>query len=403
MTEFDVMRSLTLQGTTKILLLVLDGLGGLPMQTDGRTELEAANTPNLGRMASEGTLGTIIPIMRGVTPGSGVAHLALFGYDPIEHAMGRGVLEASGIGLHVGEEDVAARGNFCTVDSRGRITDRRAGRIASDTGESLVDMLQTVTVPGVEIDVRHVREYRFVVVMRGGGLLADLEDTDPQVLDIPPLAVTARTPAAQRTADLFNQWIATAGTMIADENPANMFTLRGFSSDPRLPKYSDVYKLRAACVADYPMYRGVARLVGMDIIAPSRGVQQDWFASLAASWNDHDFFFVHVKATDSFGEDGDFAGKVRVIEGVDEVIPDLLELGPDVVMVTGDHSTPAKLGSHSWHPVPILLWAPGRHLPDYCESFGERECARGGLGIFKAKYLMPLAMAHAGRMAKFGA
>lgn len=403
MTDLELMRSLAADASSRIILLVLDGLGGLPIHDGGPTELEAANTPNLDRLAVEGTLGQIIPIMRGVTPGSGPAHLALLGYDPFHYSIGRGVLEACGVGIHVGEGDVAARGNFCTLDPDGRISDRRAGRLSSRTATALVEKLQSVSVPDVEIEIRHVREHRFVVVMRGKGLNDNIYDTDPQQDGVPPLAAVARAPEAQRAADRFNRWIASARNVLAQEEPANMLILRGFSRDPRLPEYSDVYKLRAACVAVYPMYKGVARLAGMDVQTLAGDGIHDECAALAVAWNDYDFFFMHVKSTDSRGEDGDFEGKVQAIEDVDDALPALLNLGPDVLLVTGDHSTPSRMRSHSWHPVPLLLWAPETHLPDHCVTFGERECARGGLGSFSATNLMPLAMAHAGRLAKHGA
>ncbi|MFQ5409027.1 MAG: 2,3-bisphosphoglycerate-independent phosphoglycerate mutase [Anaerolineales bacterium] len=403
MDNFDLIRTLARPGQSKIVLLVLDGLGGLPIEPGGPTELEAAHTPHLDRLATEGVLGQTIPIRPGITPGSGPAHLALFGYDPIQYDIGRGVLEAFGVGVEVGAHDVAARGNFCTVDGDGIITDRRAGRISSDRAQPLVEKLNAVTIPDVEIEVRHVKEYRFVVVMRGEGLAADIADTDPQRIGAPPLAATARHAAAERAAGLFNEWITAGRAVLADDHPANMFTLRGFSADPRLPQYEDVYKLHAACVAVYPMYKGVARLVGMDVQAFDGDAPADEFAAAARVWNDYDFFFTHIKPTDSRGEDGDFEGKVAVIEAVDAALPALLDLQPDVLIVTGDHSTPARLRSHSWHPVPLLVWAPATHRPDMSASFGEHVCAAGGLGTIAAADLMPLALAHAGRLAKYGA
>lgn len=403
MTNLDLIRTLVQKSSSRILLLVLDGLGGMPIRVGGPTELEAADTPNLDRLAAEGTLGQIVPIMRGITPGSGPAHLALLGYDPQKYLVGRGVLEARGVGLSVGEQDVAARANFCTVDLQGNITDRRAGRIAGKDAIQITESLKDIRVPGVEIDVKHVLDYRFVVVMRGERLCSDVSDTDPQRVGVPALSAVARSPNARRTADLFNVWIDAARRVLEDHQTANSLTMRGFSSDPSLPVYSDVYKLRAACVSVYPMYKGVACLAGMDVLSFSGDTVRDEFAALASAWNDYNFFFMHVKDTDSRGEDGDFDGKVHVIERLDDALPDLLELGPDVLIVTGDHSSPARLRSHSWHPVPLLLWAPDTHLTDHGIAFGERECARGGLGTFSSQELMPLALAHAGKLAKYGA
>jgi 2,3-bisphosphoglycerate-independent phosphoglycerate mutase len=400
---FDYIPPLLRSSQSKIVLLVMDGLGGLPIEPGGPTELEAANTPNLDRLAAEGILGQTIPIRPGITPGSGPAHLALFGYDPIKYEIGRGVLEAVGVGLQVRRGDVAARGNFATLDEAGNIVDRRAGRIPSEESAPLVERLKQISLPGVETEVRQVKEYRFAVVMRGENLNGDIDDTDPQQTGVPPLPAVARTPAAEPTAELFNQWIAKACEVLADNPKANGLTLRGFATDPNLPSFQDSYGLNPACVSVYPMYRGVSQLVGMEVVQFSGETPEDEFAALARAWGEHDFFFVHVKKTDSKGEDGDFAGKAHVIEGVDAALPLLLELNPDVLIVTGDHSTPARLRTHSWHPVPFLLWAPATIRPDDQNSFGERACARGGLGNFSALDTIPLALAHAGRLEKFGA
>jgi 2,3-bisphosphoglycerate-independent phosphoglycerate mutase len=399
----DYLPPLLRPSDSKIVLLIMDGLGGLPMEPDGLTELEAAHTPNMDRMAREGMVGLTIPIRPGITPGSGPAHLALFGYDPIKYQVGRGVLEACGIGMDIHPGDVAARGNFCTVDAAGNIVDRRAGRISSEEAAPLVERLQKITLPGVETEVRQVKEYRFAVIMRGEGLSPNIADTDPQQTGVPPLDATALDEASRRAADLFNQWIARAGEALASHSKANCLTLRGFSTDPNLPTFKDSYGLKAACISVYPMYKGVSKLVGMDIVQFSGEAPEDEFAAASRAWNDHDFFFIHVKKTDSKGEDGDFHGKARVIEGVDAALPKLLELMPDVVIITGDHSTPAKLRTHSWHPVPLLLWAPATIRPDHQKQFGERACSRGGLGSFPATDAMPLALAHAGRLEKFGA
>jgi len=404
MANFDLMRRLTVEKGGKIVLLVMDGLGGLPREQGGPTELEAAQTPNLDRLAREGCTGLSIPIARGVAPGSGPAHLALFGYDPLVYEIGRGVLEATGIGLQVRPGDVAIRGNFCTVDENGLITDRRAGRISTEEGAKRVEVLKGIKVPGVEIDIEIAKEYRFAMVLRGEGLHGAIADTDPQATGVAPLPARAPDPAAEKTAQLVNQWLAEARRVLKGHEPANMCTLRGFAMEPGLPKYSDVYKLKAACVAVYPMYKGVAGLVGMDVIeTTAHDTTADEFNHVARIWNDYDFVFCHIKYTDSRGEDGNFDAKVKVIEGVDEALPILLDLKPDVLIVTGDHSTPATYMAHSWHPVPTLLWAPGTHMTDRAQAFGERECMTGGLGQFPATDLMPMALAHARRLQKFGA
>jgi 2,3-bisphosphoglycerate-independent phosphoglycerate mutase len=400
---YDFIPRLLQPADSKIVLLVLDGLGGLPMQAGGPTSLEAAATPNMDKLASEGTLGRTIPIKRGVTPGSGPAHLALFGYDPLATEVGRGALSAAGVGLECKPGDVAARGNFCTLDGDGRITDRRAGRISSEVAAPLVEKLGTIQIPGVEIEVKQVKEYRFTVVMRGPGLDASLKDTDPQKVGVPPLLVEPTTPAAAQAADLFNQWVAKAREVLAAQEQANGLTLRGFATDPQLMPYQEAYGLKAACVAVYPMYRGVSKLVGMDVIEFAGEYPADEFAATEKIWDDYDFVFIHIKKTDSMGEDGNFDGKVKIIESVDAALPQLMSLKPDVLMITGDHSTPALMKSHSWHPVPFLLWAPATHLADSETQFGERACMRGGLGTFPALDTMSLALAHANRLTKFGA
>ncbi len=400
---FDYIPPLLKKNNSKIVLLVMDGLGGLPLTPDGLTELETAKTPNMDKLASEGMLGQTIPIAPGITPGSGPAHLALFGYDPLVYSIGRGVLEASGVNMYVKKGEIAVRGNFCTLGPDGKITDRRAGRISSEESAPLIERMQQVQIPGVEVIVRQVKEYRFAVLMRGESLNPSIADTDPQVTGLAPLPATATDPAAQHTAELFNQWIAKATEAISDHPKANGFTLRGFATDPGLQPYLDAYGLRAACVAVYPMYRGVSYLVGMDVIDFEGDYPEDEFAAVRRIWEDYDFFFVHIKKTDSMGEDGNFDGKVKIIEGVDAALPKLLDLNPDVLMITGDHSTPAKMKAHSWHPVPFMLWAPETVMPDRQPEFGERACAKGSLGTFPALDTMPQALAHANRMNKYGA
>ena len=397
-----VISSLAIPSDTKIVLLVLDGLGGVPLQPGGMTELETANTPHLDALARDGICGMHDPIGPGITPGSGPAHLALFGYDPLEHQIGRGVLEALGIGFDLQAGDMAARGNFCTVDDAGLITDRRAGRISTEKSTELVGFLRSIELPDVRTFVEPVKEYRFVLVLRGENLAGPLTETDPQRLGIAPLPVKALRSEAERTAALFNQWIAQARGILADHRPANMVTLRGLDNNPGLPSMKEVYGLRAAAIAAYPMYRGAARLVGMDVL-PTGGSVEEEMEALKTHWASYDFFFVHVKKMDSAGEDGDFDRKVSLIEQVDKVVgPTIQQLQPDVLVVTGDHSTPALLRSHSWHPVPVLLHS--RHCrSDEVQHFSERECARGALGRFPATEIMPLAMANALRLTKFGA
>jgi len=399
----EVVRGLQRQAKSKIVLLVLDGLGGLALEPGGPTELEAAATPILDRLAQEGATGQSVPILPGITPGSGPAHLALFGYDPLEFQVGRGVIEAAGVGLAVEKGSVAARGNFCTLDAQGRITDRRAGRLAGEQAVPLVERLAALRVAGCEVQIRHLRDYRFAFVIRGSGLGTAVSDTDPQEEGAHPLPAAAQAPGSEQTAKLVNDWIKQAMSALSDQPVANGLTLRGFSTDPELAQFSDLYGLAAACVAVYPMYRGVSRLVGMDVIEFAGERPEDEFAAVRDNWAAYEFFFVHIKAPDSRGEDGDFEGKAAVIESVDRALPGLLELSPDVLAVTGDHSTPARLRTHSWHPVPFLLWAPDTLRKDGSRAFGESSCMRGGLGTFQATSVMPLLLAHAQRLDKFGA
>jgi 2,3-bisphosphoglycerate-independent phosphoglycerate mutase len=382
-------------------MLVGDGLGGLPQHPGGLTELETARTPNLDKLAREGVLGSSIPVLPGISPGSGPGHLGLFGYDPIKYQIGRGALEATGIGFELREGDVAIRCNFCTLDANGNISDRRAGRIASDESAPLAIKLREVTIPGVEIFVEPVKEHRFVVVLRGAGLGGHVADTDPQATGVPPLVPTATHDDSQKTAAVLAEFVKQAQQLLAGQPKANGLTLRGVASKPNLPSYDQVYGLRAAAIAVYPMYKGLARLVGMDVVGQATSLDEQ-MEELARQWNNYDFFFIHFKYTDSTGEDGNFDAKVKRTEELDACVPKIMQLGPSVFVCTGDHSTPAMLASHSWHPVPTLLWAKNCRT-DRCESFGEAECLKGGLGQFEAKYLMTLALANAGRLQKYGA
>ncbi len=401
MSDLNLIRRLAIGGETKILLIVMDGLGGLPLTPTGPTELEAAHTPHLDALAARSICGMSTPVAPGISPGSGPGHLALFGYDPLKYEIGRGVLEALGIGFDLQPNDIAARGNFCTLDENGLITDRRAGRIPTEEGARLCAKLRQIRLPGVETFVEPVKEYRFVLVLRGDDLHDGLTETDPQMTGKPPLPVEPLRPEAAPTARLLNQWLAEARRLLADEHPANGCNLRGIAKDPGLPQMPDVYKLRCGAIATYPMYRGVAKLAGMEVL-PTGETIEDEVQTLTEHWGEYDFFFFHVKKTDSRGEDGDFDAKVEVIEHFDRLLPDILALGPDVVIVTGDHSTPAVWKAHSWHELPVLLW--GRYIrPDRVTQFGERPCMAGGLGHIHHTDLLPLAMGYAGRLTKFGA
>lgn len=397
-----LIKPLLQKNDSKIVMYVGDGLGGLPQQPGGKTELETAATPNLDKLAAEGVSGSSIPVAPGISPGSGPGHLGLFGFDPVQYLIGRGALEATGIGFELQEGDVAIRANFCTLDADGNIADRRAGRIPSEESFKVVEKLAAgVSIPGVEVFVKPVKEHRFVVVFRGAGLVGNVADTDPQATGVPPLAAVAKDDASKKTAEICDEFIAQAKKILADEPKANCCTLRGITGKPSIPTYEEVYGLRAAAIAVYPMYKGLAQLVGMDVVGDAQTVEEQ-MEVLKANWDKYDFFFIHFKYTDSTGEDGNFDAKVKRTEEYDSAVPKIMELGPDVVIATGDHSTPSMLASHSWHPVPTLLWAKNCRT-DACQTFGEDECLRGGLGQFEARHLMTLALANAGRLAKFGA
>jgi 2,3-bisphosphoglycerate-independent phosphoglycerate mutase len=387
----NLIRDLRENNSSKIVLV----------EMGGKTELESASTQNLDACVREGVCGLTIPVLPGITPGSGPGHLGLFGYDPLEYRIGRGILEALGINFQVGPRDVAVRGNFCTVDGKGLITDRRAGRPTTERCVAMCKKLQEIKIPGVEVFVEPVREHRFVVVLRGDNLGDKVNDTDPQQVGASPLSAVGGDPNGQNTAKVVNYFCAEAAKALHADAPTNMVTLRGFARYPAIDTMQDVYGLKAACIAVYPMYKGLARLVGMDV-ADAGSTLSEQVDTLKKLWDKYDFFFLHYKYTDSTGEDGNFAAKVEMIEKLDMEIPRIRGLNPDVLIVTGDHSTPSKLKSHSWHPVPVLLWARSCR-PDGVVEFGESYCLRGGLGQFSAKYLMTLAMAHAGRLGKYGA
>lgn len=394
-------RELQLKNSSKIVMMVADGLGGLPMSPGGKTELETARTPNLDSLAARGVQGLSIPVKPGIAPGSGPGHLGLFGYDPLRYQIGRGALEATGIGFRLQSGDVAIRCNFCTLDPSGNIVDRRAGRISSEESAPIARSLRQIAIPGVEIFVEPVKEHRFVVVFRGEGLGGNVKDTDPQATGVPPLEPVAVDPASQRTAQVAKEFLSQAAKILKDQKKANFHTMRGFAARPALPSYSEVYGLRAAAIAVYPMYKGLASLVGMDIVGEATTLGEQ-MRVLKEKWNDYDFFFIHFKYTDSTGEDGNFEEKVRRIEELDACLPEITALDPQVLIITGDHSTPAYLKSHSWHPVPTLLVSDCCR-PDPHQTFGETTAITGGLGQFEAQYLMLLALSNAGRMGKYGA
>ncbi len=401
----DIIKSLLIENDTKILYVIMDGLGGLPRKKGGQTELETAKTPVMDQMATDGILGQLDPIGYGITPGSGPAHLALFGYDPVKNNVGRGILSALGVDFPVTGRDVCARLNFCTLDEKGNVTDRRAGRIATDINEHLCKkLLDSITLSdGIEFFLRTVSEHRALLVLRGDNLGGHISDTDSQQTGVPPLEAKGADTDSERTARYVNEFLSKAREVLKDEHPANFILARGFAKHEPLPTMKDRYGLRAAAIAQYPMYRGLARLVGMDVL-PKPETFDAMFEQLKDHYDKYDFFFIHFKKTDSCGEDGNFDGKAGIIEQVDAWVKKLDELNPEVVLITGDHSTPAVMKSHSWHPVPALLHCNnGRNRIDATSSFGETSCAQGGLGRMPMQYIIRECLAAAGRLQKFGA
>ncbi|MDQ4109424.1 MAG: 2,3-bisphosphoglycerate-independent phosphoglycerate mutase [Actinomycetota bacterium] len=383
---------------SRILLIVIDGLGGMA-DTEHGTELEEAATPNLDRLAQEGVTGLLETVGPGITPGSGPGHLALFGYDPLEFVLGRGALSAAGLGVELHAGDVAARGNLCTLDAAGNVADRRAGRIFDEEARRVVARLSS-GVQGVEF--HHEKGHRLLVVFRGDGLDTRIGDTDPQATGVPPLDPTPLDPAATPTAELVAAKLSEVHRVLAGEPAANALLLRGFDTHRDLPRFRDRTGLRGAALAVYPMYRGIARLLGFDILGPPSDLT-DQVRLLEKHREEADFFFVHDKDADAAGEDGDRAAKIAAIERVDDAVPDLASaLEPGVIAVTGDHSTPSQMAAHSWHPVPVVVH--GAHCGrDDTDRFGERWCRTGGLGLHPSMELLPILMSNAGRLAKYGA
>jgi 2,3-bisphosphoglycerate-independent phosphoglycerate mutase len=405
MVNKEIIESLTTKTESKIVLLVSDGIGDIPSKdNDNKTVLEAASIPNLDSLACKSVLGLTDPISRGITPGSGPAHLSLFGYDSLHYQIGRGVLEALGIGMELSHDDLACRGNFATMDESGIITDRRAGRISTETNKKLCRIMQDKIsqIGGVEVIIRSGKEHRFITVFRGKDLEEGLSDADPQIVGEKIKFAQPLKPKAEKAAKIINEFIKKAIEVLKEFSPANAVLLRGFAKHPGLPTMNKLFKLTPAAIATYPMYKGLAKLVGMEILKTGETIEEE-FNTLKNNYDKYDFFYLHIKKTDSYGEDGNFEKKVKIIEEVDKYIPELLNLKPDVLVVTGDHSTPVVLKGHSWHPNPFMLFSKYIRV-DSADRFTEGECAnKGGLGRFLAVDSIPLMLANALKLKKFGA
>lgn len=402
MNREELFKKISIKNENKLLLVILDGLGGLPVNK--KTELDTAQTPNLDKLASTGEYGLSHPVSRGITPGSGPAHLSLFGYDPFKYKIGRGILEALGIGIKVGHNDIAVRGNFAS-HKNGIIIDRRAGRISTEKNKEIISYLRgkITTIEDVQIGLHSGEEHRFVLILTGQGLSDNITDADPELIDKPILYSLARTPDAERTASIINKFIIKLMEELKDFSPINTCLLRGAAKYPQIPSMNELFKLKTAAIAVYPMYRGLAQLVGMDILDTGDQIK-DQVEALKKHYDDYDFFFFHIKKTDSYGEDGDFKNKVKIIEEFDRLLPKILKLKPDTLVITGDHSTPATMKSHSWHPNPILIKAPFQRNNATKEiKFSESECSLGILGQFCSVDILPLMMAHSQKFKKYGA
>ncbi|MFN7065074.1 MAG: 2,3-bisphosphoglycerate-independent phosphoglycerate mutase [Aquificaceae bacterium] len=395
---------------SKILLVVLDGIGGLPV-VDGKTELDLAKTPNLDALSKRSALGLHIPVDYGITPGSGPGHLGIFGYDPLEYHIGRGILEVLGLGLEVKDTDIAIRGNYATVErvrDKLVVKDRRAGRIPTEENRRITQRLSQAIeeIDGVKVFFAAGMEHRVAVLLRFPQSLPEesdaLLDTDPQREGLEPIPPKGLTEASKRVEEVLSKLLERVQEVLSSEPKANYLLLRGFSQRPNIESFEKRFGLKACAIAGYPMYKGLASLVGMDVINFEGHSIEDEIRILKELWQEYDFFFLHVKKTDSYGEDGNYEGKVKIIEEFDRYLPSILELKPHVLVITGDHSTPSLLKGHSWHPVPVLLHSP-YVLGETSERFTERECLKGELGIFSAKKLINLMLAHALRLAKYGA
>jgi len=402
MNRFDVLKSITSKTDSKIVLMIIDGLGGTRNDHFPLTELEKAKTPNMDKLAKKSVCGRVFPVSYGITPGSGPGHLASFGYDPFCYDIGRGVLEALGLGLKFHPDDVAARGNFATVKNN-LLTDRRAGRIPTEKCRELCELLQSKInkIDGIEVKIFPGLDHRFVLILKGSNLSSEIPDTDPQHLGVSPLKAVALNDKAEFTAKVLERTISRMNEILKNEPKANTVLFRGFSKLPVIPTFQELYKLTPAAIATYPLYRGVASLAGMEILKTGDTIESE-FRTFQEQYLNYDFFFIHIKKTDSYGEDGNYEGKVKIIEEVDSNIPLLNQMNPDVIVITGDHSTPSQLKSHSWHPVPIIIFAKNCGF-DAVQEFNEKSCSEGELGIFPSQYIMEIALANAGKLDKYGA
>lgn len=402
MNREELFEKISIKNQNKMIMIILDGLGGLPVK--GKTELESAKTPNLDDLASNSELGLTHPISIGVTPGSGPAHLSLFGYDPLKYTIGRGILEALGVDVKVGAKDFAIRGNFATQKNN-IIIDRRAGRITNEKNREIISYLKKriKKIDDIKISLFSGEEHRFVLRLSGNDLSENVTDADPEEIGKPMLYSMAKSKKAEKTAKILNKFIDRLTKELKDFYPVNTCLLRGIAKYPDIPHMSKLFKLKPAAIAVYPMYKGLAQLVGMEILETQKSIK-DEINTLEKNYNNYNFFFIHVKKTDSYGEDGDFEKKIKIIEEFDALLPQILKLNPDTLVITGDHSTPSILKSHSWHPNPFLIKAKyQRKNSETATKFSETSCAKGILGQFNSTDILPLMMANSMKFRKYGA
>ena len=401
MITFPYLSEIVRTNDSRVIMVVVDGLGGIPSPDTGLSELESAWTPNLDQLAQSSDCGLSTPVLPGITPGSGPGHLSLFGYDPIEHVIGRGALEAFGAGIVMKQGEIAARGNFCTIDNTGLITDRRAGRIPTTECQRLCTMLSSITIPQITLRVVPGEGHRFTIVFKGENLSSDISSNDPQATGIQPLTIVGLNKPSNPMIQVVNSFLDQARELLRNEQQANMVLLRGFSSVPNIPSMANSYQLNPAAIAAYPMYRGLAQLIGMTVLPTGITFQQE-IQTLVDNYSQYNFFFLHYKDADTAGEDGDFKSKVKALEEFDRLIPELTALKPTVLAITGDHSTPAVMKGHSWHPVPFLIHSKYA-IKGITPTFSERSCKSGSIGVIPAQHLMLSILAHADKLTKFGA
>jgi len=406
MDKLQLLESLNIKNNKKIIFLVIDGLGGITHPEYKMTELEAAHTVNLDNLVKNSLSGLIIPVGYGITPGSGPSHLALFGYDPFNYEIGRGILEALGLGIEIGKYDLCARANFATIDYKTNIViDRRASRPQTEKTVELCKFLQENIneIDDIKVTIKPGRGHRFVVVFTGENLSEKITDNDPQKDGYSPKIIKANSSEGEKTSKIVNKFLNRVTELIKEKTPMNYILIRGFSKYPDIPSMNKVYGLNSACIAVYPMYKGLAKLVGMKILDVPGEKISDEITTLKKEYNNYDFFYVHIKETDTFGEDGNFLAKVNKLNEIDGFIPEILELNPDVLVITGDHATPSVLKGHSWHFVPVMIYTKYALYPNISNRFTERECLKGYLGILPAKEIMSIALANTFKLSKFGA